>query len=388
MNNNNKSTSKYYFRQNHLEDLTFKKNLLNAQPPHVRDFFSDQAWIIVKTIEEGKESLCFHFPDNLIIPSDPNGGMLQKASILPRYRTQKIAKRLHWKNHQDLVSRLIDRLDELERSTSIAVGLCAKLLRYLIAVRLFNQLPYPKADGEAQVIEAMVARNDFSLLENRYFGDNNAPASQISMGNKNNAKRTSFFPEWAAFDHQGVLLELSEAEINQRMQRLQDYIHQLFLILAIEPAMMDDGDFQACYWGMANQWRQQGKAFAHYQTLQIVRSIRKRVEDNSLNRGLSISLPYFDDQALEIRLFDFEVIPPGRILFDPNFMIDAVEISKQRVKDDISFDEITKENIISELDFLQKAFAFHRPFTPVGLILETQGILLNQDQKEHRRISH
>src|SRR3972149_3761012 len=49
----------------------------------------------------------------------------------------------------------------------------------------------------------------------------------------------------------------------------------------------------------------------------VVRKIWRRANARSLDRGLTLSLPYFDDDAMEIRQREVEVIPRGRFMFLP-----------------------------------------------------------------------
>ncbi len=48
------------------------------------------------------------------------------------------------------------------------------------------------------------------------------------------------------------------------------------------------------------------------------------MKNQNLNRGLSLSLPYFDDQDMELKNLDFDVIPAGRVMFVPAFLVMAV----------------------------------------------------------------
>ena len=62
--------------------------------------------------------------------------------------------------------------------------------------------------------------------------------------------------------------------------------------------------------------KSKGRALARHETQEIIRDIKRRAAAQDLNRGLSLSLPYFDDQALGMKLHNFQVIPAGRIMFD------------------------------------------------------------------------
>ena len=69
---------------------------------------------------------------------------------------------------------------------------------------------------------------------------------------------------------------------------------------------------------MLGQLVNQGRALARYQTGVVIRKIQRYAEAGELNLGFSLSLPYFDEQTFEMKMYDFEVIPPGRIMFLPS----------------------------------------------------------------------
>jgi len=71
--------------------------------------------------------------------------------------------------------------------------------------------------------------------------------------------------------------------------------------------------------------------------------------------GLSLSLPYFDDQMLEMRLLDLEVIP-GRTLFIPAFVVLAARREQERVAQDKRLSHSTRIYLVSQLKTLEHAF--------------------------------
>jgi hypothetical protein len=67
-------------------------------------------------------------------------------------------------------------------------------------------------------------------------------------------------------------------------------------------------------------------------------------------------MPYFDDQALEIHTRDFEVIPAGRIMFVPAFVVRAVQMEQAKVAQDTRLSPSTRKYLLDELETLEKAF--------------------------------
>ena len=85
--------------------------------------------------------------------------------------------------------------------------------------------------------------------------------------------------------------------------------------------MVADEEYQRKRYGMLGQLVNQGRALARYEVEEIIQTIQKRAMAHDLNRGLSLSLPYFNDQTLTMEDYGFEVIPAGRIMFVPAFVV-------------------------------------------------------------------
>ncbi len=71
----------------------------------------------------------------------------------------------------------------------------------------------------------------------------------------------------------------------------------------------------------------------------MIAELDLRASRHQLDRGLRLSLPYFDDRRLSLRYWSFTVIPKGRILFVPAFVVLAVEREIERVQAQREFTE-------------------------------------------------
>jgi len=160
-----------------------------------------------------------------------------------------------------------------------------------------------------------------------------------------------------AFDDQDHLLVGSVAEAEAHVASMQRYLAILHAAVGLAPYMVADDDYQAKRHGMLGQLVNQGRALARYETRDIIRTIKRRAEANDLNRGLSLSLPYFDDQDLEMRARDFEVIPTGRIMFVPAFVVRAAREESAKVAQDTRLDSATRRHLVEELELLNQAFS-------------------------------
>jgi hypothetical protein len=114
-----------------------------------------------------------------------------------------------------------------------------------------------------------------------------------------------------AFDDQGVLLVKSADDAERCVACLQHLLELLKLAVALAPSLEEDEAYQRKRYGLLGQLVNQGRALAHYQTRQMIAYIQRRAAAGTLNRGLSLSLPYFDDRALELRTDDFEDLKGG-----------------------------------------------------------------------------
>jgi hypothetical protein len=107
---------------------------------------------------------------------------------------------------------------------------------------------------------------------------------------------------------------------------------------------------------MLGQLINQGRALARYQSREIIQTIKRRAAAQDLNRGLSLSLPYFDDQTLALQIHDFEVIPSGRIMFLPAFVVRGTHLERAKVEQDTRLSASTCKHLLSELKMLEEAF--------------------------------
>jgi hypothetical protein len=170
------------------------------------------------------------------------------------------------------------------------------------------------------------------------------------------AARRFFLPQWVAFDDQDQLLVNSVSEAEAHLASMQRFIRILHAAVGLAPYMMTDEAYQQKRYGMLGQLINQGRALARYQTREIIATIQRRSAANDLNRGLSLSLPYFDDQKLEMAVHDFNVIPAGRIIFLPAFVVRATREEIAKVAQDTRLDSSTRKHLLAELQTLELAF--------------------------------
>jgi hypothetical protein len=170
------------------------------------------------------------------------------------------------------------------------------------------------------------------------------------------AARRFFLPQWVAFDDQDSLLLNLVNEAEADIVSMQRYLKVLHSAVSLAPYIVADEDYQRKRYGMLGQLVNQGRALARYQTRAIIETIQRRAAASDLNRGLSLSLPYFDDQDLEIRTHDFDIIPAGRVMFVPGFVVLAARKEQVKVDQDTRLSRSTRRHLLSELQMLESAF--------------------------------
>jgi len=170
------------------------------------------------------------------------------------------------------------------------------------------------------------------------------------------AARKFYLPQWVAVDDEGRLLVNSLNEAEAHIASMQRYVDVLHAAVALAPYMVADEEYQRKRYGILGQLINQGRKLARYETEEIIRTIKRRAAANDLNRGLSLSLPYFDDRDLQMKLYNFEVIPAGRIMFVKAFVVRAALEEQAKVAQDTRLSPSTRKHLLEELKALEEAF--------------------------------
>ncbi len=163
-------------------------------------------------------------------------------------------------------------------------------------------------------------------------------------------------PQWAVFDDQDQLLVNSRADAEACLAELKQYILVLQSAAELAPYMVVDLAYQQKRSGLFSQIVNQGQSYARYRTREIIHTIQHRAAANSLNRGLSVDLPYFDDQTLDIHSKSIEMIPPSRVMFVPAFVVVAVRKALTQLDKEISLSQSTRKHLQSLLRMVETAF--------------------------------
>lgn len=304
------------------------------QPDQTKQVLGSQAKGLVQFLKSSSRRTSFFLPDQ--VRSKQKNALL---SVPKKSREQKIGSWLDRFLRRPPILLLRNRLDEMEAGLDEAVSLSAGLIRHATGMQLiYHGLP----DGK-KVSYRPLAGEEIPTIPEKL------------SGSRGYADRF-FMPDWVALDGDDELLVPTSKDAERILARIEDYFAVLHLAARLAPYMLADKEYQRKRIGILGQFINQGRALAWYQTRAIINLVRKRAEMGSLNRGLSISLPYFDDQELELKALEFQIIPPGRIMFILSFVALACRNEQGKVVLDTRLNSSTRNHLLGELRLIENAF--------------------------------
>jgi hypothetical protein len=341
--------------------------LFNAQPTIVQRFIETQAQRLAEAVSSDALQVRFSLPDR-VVDKTPQTGEMAAMLVPDEMREQTVGGWIRRFQSFDLREEVRRRLSSLEQSPDQAINTSVSLLRYATAIHMvYNMLPAGRsvtyrADGDEQIptIPVKTAGESESAITSAA----DAIVEQNPAENGRGellvpfvpAARRFYLPQWVAFDDTGKLLVNSVSAADAHQVSMERYIAILHGASSLSPYMVADETYQQKRYGMLGQAINQGRALARYKTEQIIHAIQERVAKGTLNRGLSISLPYYDDQELHMAETPLEVIPAGRIVFKPIFVVRAARLEHAKVAQDTRLNVSTRKHLLSELDLLEQTF--------------------------------
>jgi hypothetical protein len=350
------------------EEYQRQQALLSAQPAIVQRFLEAQGKQIAEAIVEGASQIRFSLPDRVVCTLEH----VEQPALVTIPQNQRTYSSGSFINHlrkTELYKELRHSFTQLEQSPDRAVSVAAGLLRHAAVLHMVNHmLPAGrtvayKLAGEDETIPSVPEENAFepeSAITS--VSDAIAEEGKTEEGRGDllvpfvSYARKFFLPQWVAFNENGDLLAKSVEEAEAHVKSMQRFMEVLFLAVALAPYISADDDYINKRYGMLGQLVNQGRALAIYQAKEIIARIKERAASGNLNRGLSLSLPYFDDQELRVDITKFEVIPAGRIMFIPAFVVRAVRQEEVKVSQDTRFSPSTRTHLLHLFDLLEQAF--------------------------------
>ena len=349
------------------QELEQQEAILRAQPRAVQIFLEAQGRQLAQAIVDHLPNLRFTLPDQVAVQSSVEmPGELRR--VPPEAREQMAVGLMDRLTKAEPRAAVRQRLLELEQSGDPAVTTSARLILHAtVSAMIHIMLPagrtvkYRAAEGDSipsipispalEPESAITAPTDAIAEEGtpeEGRGDLLVPYVP--------AARRFFLPQWVAFDDEDRLLVGSVGEAEAHVASMQRYVGVLHAAISLAPYVVADPEYQRKRYGILGQLVNQGRALSRFTTGEIIVTIKARAASGDLNRGLSLSLPYFDDQDLEIRTRDFVVIPAGRIMFIPAFAVRAAREEAVKVAQDTRLDPSTRAHLLQILRTLEEAF--------------------------------
>ncbi|HEY3313032.1 MAG TPA: hypothetical protein VGK00_15430 [Anaerolineales bacterium] len=344
-----------------------QQTLLNSQPGMVRHFLESQAQHLANALINEASQVRFTLPDR-VVDKTPQFGEMAAMLVPPELREQTSGDWRMRLEHRPLREALRETLSRLEQSPDQAISTSAALLRFATASHMVhNMLPAGRAvkyftavDDQipsipeqmgSQPKSALTAATD-AIAEQ---GDNDEGRGDLLTPFVPAARRF-YLPQWVVFDDDGNLLVSSVAEAEACILSMQRYVAILHASSSLASYMVADEEYQRKRYGILGQVVNQGRALARFKTGKIIESIQERVNEGTLNRGLSINLPYYDDQNLRMNEIRLEIIPAGRIMFKSIFVVRAARLEQAKVSQDTRLNISTRNHLLQELIMLEQAF--------------------------------
>lgn len=348
-----------------VQERTHWQLLFDAQLALIQRFIKTQALGLANALIQPASQVRFTLPDRIATEVSS----MAEMSIPSEQREQLVGGLMDRLMHTGLNVALRQRLDELEASSHAAVAKSAGLMRFALATALVHDLlpsgrsvHYLSAEGDEipnqpvideQAVGSAIAAGTDAIIEES--GSQETGRGELLVPYVEAARRF-FLPQWVAFDDQDQLLVNSIGEAEAHLASMQQFIRVLHTAVGLAPYMVTDEVYQQKRYGMLGQLVNQGRSFARFQTCEVISTIKRRATANDLNRGLSLSLPYFDDQTLDMKVHNFDVIPAGRIMFIPGFVVLAVHKELAKVEQDTRLDHSTRKHLLLELQILAAEF--------------------------------
>lgn len=347
------------------EEYEQQKAFFETQPAIVQRFLEAQARQVAEAFTGRSLHVRFMLPDRVVVNTGSNNPALPLPPELREQSVGRFTDRLFSKTVYDT---LRERLAALELSPEPNVAAGAQLIRFSAAMYIIhNMLPAGRSvsyataeDDEIPTVPISEGTGPDSAIMSTTDAVTEEGNAEVGRGSLQvpfvPAARRFYLPQWVAFDDQDHLLVNSLSEAEAHIASMQQYLNMLFAARSLAPYAIADGEFQKKRYGMLGQLINQGRALARYQTREIIRAIHTRAEAQSLNRGLNLDLPYFDDQLLERKTHHFVIIPAGRIMFVPAFVVRAAIEEQAKIAQDTRFNHSTRKHLLAELQELGDAF--------------------------------
>ena len=285
------------------QSLKLAESVLSQQPESLQSEYHRAGQQVTQALVERASSGAIQLPYRLFqdtpLQVQPAWTLLRAGSLVHRLRRRPCS------------SAIIQRLATLARSTNPVVAGSAQLTAYLSTQEILDFLPQPDDLRAAKC---------------------------------------------AAFDKLGQLIAPDEPSADALVRRLSDGLQWLGTVERLFPGWITHDRYNEELEALSSCLIEQGRALAMHYTRQIVSEVQHSWWSGKLTRGLTLYIPYLDENRFRMRQYDVVVIPTGRILFRPEFVVGACRVSQHKVRKDAALSQATRWQLLSQLELIIQAF--------------------------------
>lgn len=357
-----------FLSDNLAKEYKRQQAMITAQPTIIQQYLEVQGKQIAEAIVEGRSQVCFSLPDQIVYTLE-NPDQPTLITIPLNYRAYSTGNFMNRVRKVELHEQLRHSLTRLEQSPDRVVSFATSLLHHAAVMHIvYNMLPAGRSVAYKPADEGEAIH--FIPEDNALEPDSGVTVATGTITARVNTKaectellvpfvpytRKFFMPQWVAFDENSNLLVKSLEEANAHIKSMQRYMEVVFLAAALAPYISADNEYVRKRDGMLGQLVNQGQALAIFHTKEIIAFIQQRAASGYLNRGLSLSLPYFNDQELRSDILKIEIIPAGRVMFVPAFVVLAMRREEMKVSRDTRLNPSTRKHLFHLLELIRQAF--------------------------------
>lgn len=331
-----------------VKEYRFWNVWLDRQTETERMKIINQADNLANALLQGKKAAIITYPGELIFPVYGSATNDTKEWVISEAGKNIVVQRKHrWFASENFLQTIEKQFSCLEGSADQGIAAFGGLLRFATS----HALIYDRVPAGKEVIYSMISGEDIPSIPQTWQEDNpQANGSEAGYASR------FYLPQWVAFDENGQLLVENIEAAEFCIASLQNYLGILRWAVMLAPYMVVDSVYRQKYYGILGQFVNQSRAICNYWTNEIIATIRRRSGSNRLNRGLSLTIPYFDDQAVVLRKLEFGIIPPGRVMFVPAFLIMAVQEQITMVRHNTTLNFSTRKHLLDQLERIVKSF--------------------------------
>jgi hypothetical protein len=348
------------------------RELFATQPALAQHFMEAQGKRLAEALVEEQSYVRFALPDKVTLPDKQAGNSAASEQVISVPGELCEQHTGHWMiSPFRRIPDLRQQLDKLESHPNAAVAASAGLLRFTTAMYMVHsmlpagrkvvyrlaeddEIPTLPVEGNSATTSALTSASD-AIVES---GARDGRRGELMVPFVEAARRF-YLPQWVAFDDQDRLLVSSFKEAEAILASMQRFLRILHGAVALAPYMVACPEYQEKRYGMLGQLVNQGRALARYETQDIIQNIQQRASENTLNRGLEIKLPYFDDQILQMKTLEMVIVPSGRIMFIPSFVVLATHKEQVKVAQDTRLSPSTRKHLLHVLRMVEHTFESH-----------------------------